>query len=115
MTSVEKPKNMLNAIQLRQGTNLQQLQLKSRALEASSKDAQRCSPPTVPSCSCNSVAARHLGTLSPALTSSTYVLFKRHFKTKGRAKNLGGAFDHSQRGRSDMAFQFLPSQRIQPQ
>lgn len=81
---------------------------KGRALEATSKDAQRCSPPTALSCSWNSVAlghcSRNLGTLSPALTS-TYVVFKRHFKTKGWAKNLGEAFDHSQHGRSYVAFQ----------
>lgn len=47
---------------------------------------------------------RNLGTLSSALTSSTYVVFKRHFKTKGWAKNLGEAFDHSQHGRSYVAF-----------
>lgn len=75
---------------------------KVRALEGTSKDAQRCSPPTAPSCSWH--CSRNLGTLSSALTSSTYVVFKRHFKTKGWAKNLGEAFDHSQHGRSYVAF-----------
>lgn len=78
-----------------------------RALEGTSKDAQRCSPAPAPCCSRNSVVLRHhsrnLGTLSSALTS-TYVVFKRHFKTKGWAKNLGEAFDHSQHGRSYVAF-----------
>lgn len=52
-------------------------------------------------------SGRNLGTLSSALTSSTYVLFKRRFETKGLAKNLGGTFDLSQHGRSYVAFQFL--------
>lgn len=92
----ENKKGLVTVLQQRQGFGF------------TSKDAQRCSAPTAPSCSWNSLArghcSRNLGTLSPALTSSTYVVFKRHFKTKGWAKNLGEAFDHSQHGRSYVAF-----------
>lgn len=56
-------------------TILQQRQLQSRALEAISKDAQRCSPPTAPSCSWNSVA---LGIAAETLAPCPLLLLLPH-------------------------------------